>query len=489
MKAIIFARVSSKDQEEGQSIPAQVRRLTEYAIRKNFTIEKTYQVTESSTKDTRKQFDQIIQHIKKTKEPIALITDTVDRLQRSFRETPLLDDLRKKGHLELHFFRENLIVNQQSNSAQLQRWDIGVLFASGYVRQLGDNVKRSQEECLRNGQWISKAPFGYKNISLPSGKRTIEIAEQQATFVTQIFELYAQGNNSFHTIAEKLKPKGLKSSRGKKVSARTIELVLKNKFYYGVMHVNGKDYPHKYPGLITRAFYDRVQSIIKNHHKAPAQYAGKPILLRGLITCIKCGCMVTGDVKKQKYTYYSCNNSKRICTKRWIREEKLLAEILHRFDQIKLSDKQIIEIVDSINHWESTETELQNKALSRLNDRLDLVKQRTSKLIDMHIDGNIDSETYHFKLDEYKREQQAIMVDIQSYSSEQRQADVGTAETVLILAQKAKEIFMSSNLDEKQQLLNFIFSNFTLNDEKLDVELKEPFNNMVFSEDQHIWRG
>ena len=36
MKAIIFARVSSKDQEDGQSIPAQVRRLTEYALRKNF---------------------------------------------------------------------------------------------------------------------------------------------------------------------------------------------------------------------------------------------------------------------------------------------------------------------------------------------------------------------------------------------------------------------------------------------------------------------
>ena len=39
MKAIIFARVSSKDQEDGQSIPAQVRRLTEYALRKNFTID------------------------------------------------------------------------------------------------------------------------------------------------------------------------------------------------------------------------------------------------------------------------------------------------------------------------------------------------------------------------------------------------------------------------------------------------------------------
>lgn len=89
MKAVIFARVSSKDQEEGQSIPSQVRRLTEYALKKGFEIDKTYQVVESSSKETRKQFEQIINYIKKAKEPFALITETVDRLQRSFRETPV----------------------------------------------------------------------------------------------------------------------------------------------------------------------------------------------------------------------------------------------------------------------------------------------------------------------------------------------------------------------------------------------------------------
>ena len=100
MKAIIFARVSSKEQEEGQSIPSQVRRLTEYAIRKNFQIENTFQITESSTKETRKQFDAVVSLIKKSKQPLALITDTVDRLQRSFRESPLLDELRRAGKIE-----------------------------------------------------------------------------------------------------------------------------------------------------------------------------------------------------------------------------------------------------------------------------------------------------------------------------------------------------------------------------------------------------
>jgi DNA invertase Pin-like site-specific DNA recombinase len=57
MKAILFARVSSRDQEEGQSIPAQERRLREYAMRKGFDVEEVFKITESSTKATRKEFD------------------------------------------------------------------------------------------------------------------------------------------------------------------------------------------------------------------------------------------------------------------------------------------------------------------------------------------------------------------------------------------------------------------------------------------------
>jgi DNA invertase Pin-like site-specific DNA recombinase len=53
MKAILLARVSSKDQEEGQSIPSQVRRLTEYAEKRKIEVEKVFQITESSSKETK----------------------------------------------------------------------------------------------------------------------------------------------------------------------------------------------------------------------------------------------------------------------------------------------------------------------------------------------------------------------------------------------------------------------------------------------------
>jgi site-specific DNA recombinase len=231
MKAIIFARVSSKEQEEGQSIPSQVRRLTEYAIRKDLQIENTFQITESSTKETRKQFDSVVSLIKKSKQPIALITDTVDRLQRSFRETPLLDELRRAGKLELHFFREGLILDKNSNSSQIIQWNIGVLFAESYVLQLSDNVKRSKEQSVRNGEWITKAPFGYKNVTLPTGKKIIEVDHANAPFVIKMFEMYATGIHSFQTVADEMNKLGMLNAVGNPIGASRIEITLKNPFY------------------------------------------------------------------------------------------------------------------------------------------------------------------------------------------------------------------------------------------------------------------
>ena len=466
MKAILLARVSSKEQEEGQSIPSQVRRLTEYALRKNFQVTQTFQITESSTKETRKQFDQIINFAKKSKEPIALITDTVDRLQRSFRETPLLDEMRKQGKLELHFLREGLVVNRDSNSAQLLQWDIGVLFASSYVRQLSDNVKRSKEQSVRNGEWITKAPFGYKNISLSTGKKTIEVDSHNATFVVKMFELYATGTHSFQTIANEMNKLGLRNSQGNPLGASRIEVTLKNPFYFGVMRVKGELYPHKYPPLISENLYDQVQDIMAGHNKAPVQYAGHPILLRGLITCEHCGCTVTGDIKKKKYVYYSCNNSKRTCQKIWVREEALLAPLMEYLDKIQLPDTVIDEIVTYLKRSYANEQEFFKHSQENLRKELDHIQNRLSKLIDMHLDGAIDSEAYHLKLEEYKKRQREITSEMKAHVNADETCLI-TAKTVLDLAKRAKEIFMSSKLSEKQQLLNFVFSNLKLEGKKL----------------------
>lgn len=173
MKAILLARVSSREQQEGMSIPAQERRLREYAERKGLIVDQVFAITESSTKDTRKEFQKILEMIRKSKNTLALVADTIDRVQRSFKESTVLDDLRREGKVEIHFMREGLVLNDKSNSSDLLRWDMGVMFARSYVLQLSDNIKRSKEQSARNGIWMGLAPTGYIHTLSDQGEKTI----------------------------------------------------------------------------------------------------------------------------------------------------------------------------------------------------------------------------------------------------------------------------------------------------------------------------
>ena len=93
-KAVIFARVLSAEQKDNNSLDSQIFTIKAYCAKKSFEIIKQIKLVESSTRGEREQFHGMIAFIKKQKEQVALICDAVDRLQRSFKEVPILEDLR-----------------------------------------------------------------------------------------------------------------------------------------------------------------------------------------------------------------------------------------------------------------------------------------------------------------------------------------------------------------------------------------------------------
>jgi len=256
MKAIILARVSDKKQDSNE---AQVLRISDYIKHKELVVWKTHEIEESSTKGDREKFQKVVQEIQEANEPIALVVDTVDRLQRSFKESVQLDDLRKAGKLEIHFYRESLIINQNSNSSDLLRWDMAVMFARSYVLQLSDNVKRKQEQMLRSGNYPSQPPYGYKRVPIAKDKTEIVIDEYASKIVQKAYEWYATSSFSMELLREKLKKEyGVNWSKG------FTDKVLKDDFYYGLMtwnkgKSNEKMYPHSYPHIIEKPLFTKYR--------------------------------------------------------------------------------------------------------------------------------------------------------------------------------------------------------------------------------------
>ena len=212
MKAIILSRVSTNDQQEGHSIDAQKARLREYCQRKNLTVIKEFEIIESSTQGKRKDFNEMLEFVKKQKETIALVADKVDRVQRSFKESVVLDELIKKEMLEIHFYSEGMIINKNSNSSDKLRWDFAIIGAKSYVLNLSDNVRRSLDYKVANGECIRKAPVGYLNFQNEQGKSDVMADNERAYLVKKLFTEYAKGTTSCQNLAKQCREWGLTSN-------------------------------------------------------------------------------------------------------------------------------------------------------------------------------------------------------------------------------------------------------------------------------------
>jgi len=159
-KAVLLTRVSSKDQETGYSLDAQKERLLNCCARKNLEVIRIFEITESSTRGDRAKFKEMVSFAKAQKETIAIVADKVDRVQRSFKETPLLEALIQAGKIELHFNTENYVIHKDSLSQERVLWSFSVIMAQSYTDSLRDNVKRSQYHMIKAGKYPTVAPNG-----------------------------------------------------------------------------------------------------------------------------------------------------------------------------------------------------------------------------------------------------------------------------------------------------------------------------------------
>ncbi len=94
---------------------------------------------------------------------------------------------------------------------------------------------------------------------------------------------------------------------------------------------------------------------------------------------------------------------------------------------------------------------------------------------------------YDSFLREYKTKQAEILEQMQSHSDADEQFYL-TANMTLNIAKRAKEIFASSEVDEKRQFLGFLLQNCELNEKKLEFSMRSPFNLLLNNDDNLTMR-
>lgn len=484
MKTLILARVSTEEQREaGNSLPAQIERLKNYCKNKKLEIVRIFSFDESAYKTKRDEFDKALDYLKNKKEKFIVCFDKVDRFSRNVfdKRVSSLYEMAMQDKIELHFASDNLVITSNISAVEKFHFGINLGLAKYYSDAISDNVKRANENRIKKGEWIAKAPVGYLNILNKDKTKDIVPDPKKAHLIIKIFEMYGTGNYSIRQVQEEMKNTTLRGPEANKpLSIGMIHGVLSNPFYSGKMKIKGKLYNHKYQTLIDKELFERCQNIMKGYHKKPFQYAAKPMVFRGLIKCAnpKCGCTISGETHKG-HTYYSCTNYKRIHDKRvYVREEDLLRPIYKILDNIKLSDEKIKDVVEDLKNLNQNKNSFHKKELSNLRAEHDRIDNRISKIFDLMADENISKEAFNTKLKEYTEKQNDINQRLENYINANESFYI-TAEAVLNLAKKAREIFDNSEPQEKRRLLNFLLQNCELDEKNLKFELKTPFDTVL----------
>ena len=495
-KAVILARVSSPEQEEGHSIDAQRHRLQEYCSRKNLDVLKTFEIIESSTRGDRKRFMEMINYVRRFKEPIAIVADKVDRVQRSFREFPLLDDLIQKGSIELHFYSENTIIHKESRSSDRTMWSMRVLLAQSYTDAMSDNIKRSLEHKRRIGEWTGPAPLGYLNDRDEFGKSLVILDPVRAPIIQRIFEEYATGSFTLAEMVKKAKDWGLRSKKGYCLTKSVLHRLIQQPFYCGEMEIKGEMFNHRHQTLIPRWLFQACQEVRTGYNKKPFKYADKEFVFRGLLTCATSGRVVTADTKKKKYpsgktaewTYLRCWNPENPEKKMWVREDDIVQQVEDIISRIGIHKKELLD--DTIEYLKEINTAKKDQhtvELSHLKKEHTEIQARLDRLMDLRLDGELSKEEFEAKKRRLKDRQYELGNLLQTYD---RADDEFTKrlEMLLNLTYQAPKIWKGSTISQKRELVNFLFANLKLEGKTLCYSLRKPFDALVLDPERPEWR-
>ena len=509
-KAVIMARVSTDDQED-YSPEAQTNRMEYYCERLGLQVLEVFQITESSTKGNRSKFMEVLkvakQYARKTKEPVALVTDKIDRLQRSFNEQSMLEKLREQGIIEFHFSSDNCVMHKDSPAKDLFIWNIGIALAQNYTDSLRDNVKRAIEQKLKDGEWITHAPVGYLNVRDKRetrngrGKARITLDPIRAPLIRQLFEKYATGCYSLSQIVKLAKKIGLNNSRGKQgpLIKSHIHKILQEPFYYGVMRVKktGEEYPHRYETVITKALFDQCQDVRTGRGRPHARYGRKEFLFRGILTCANTGKLCTAQKHTKKYknggsvefTYvvsYDANDPKKVY---YTREDDVMAQVEAALETLTIKDKAILKNVLSYvckaNEGKKFEHKQHTASLKREHSDLE---HKLDKLTDLRLEGELTKQEFMAQKKKCKDRQYELVELMHAYDVTDDEFSNKLSYIIELSANALKE-FRGSGVDQKRELLKYVFQNLKLNGKNLEYSMAKPFDILADCAKTGTWCG
>ena len=483
MNVVIWARVSSREQSEGYSLDAQIRINRDKAQREGWNVVREFVIAESARRGAaRVAFNEMYRWVKKNakrKKIEAVLSHKLDRICRNMRDAVRMQELEDAVGVKMVFVDNEF----GPGAAGALSFNVMAAISQYYSDNLRQEVRKGQEEKVRQGWLPCGVPYGYKHCD--DRNEPIQPDPDKAKLVIRIFQLYSQGGMTFEMIADQLRKEGyVYRPSMPRMSPGSISYMLANRFYVGDIVWKGDIYPGKHKPLVDRHTFQLVRNLLKGKNRRTKRLTHA--LANGLFLCEYCGRMVTGerirrprkDGSHKVHMYYRCANNKpgpdhpRV---RW-READLEDAVCAELDKMRLPTEETRTwFRESINKaFEDFRGDHNRRKRVLGRKKVELEKQ-SQRLLSLYLEGHVDAVTYQDQSTNLKGRIREVEDGLAACSD----VDPSCRDTALQafeFTQNASEIWRGSKIAGKQRILRAVSLNRTLNDTTIAIEKRKPFS-------------
>lgn len=479
MKCAIYARVSTRREEQKNSLLNQIALAESIAKEQGFTVVDRYidnGISGAGMKN-RREILRLLDDAKKKKFDI-VITKSASRLARNSRQSMDLAYQLESSSIRLILPEDNY--DTETSNSKLT-FNLKAILAEEESSKLSERIKLGLKASAKEGKRrVSLPPYGY---SVNPDTKQLEVDESAAPIVKEIFRLYLHEGWGMFKITNYLMAKQVPTPRavsgaanaGTKWHQNTIKGILNNPVYTGKLvfrreettgvlakselyKVRRNVEPDKqivienaHPALVSEADFNAVQELMKKKGKNRSN--GKESLFAHVAKCADCG---TGMHFKpdRRNGAYVCGGYVKFtasyCSSHIIEEATLLQAVK---DDLRTLIKDNVKIENLYGLAEQKANALQSsysKELKRVDREIADLQKRFDRLLNLHIEGNITTEQF---------KQQNERIALQQQEQANRKAELEKAlEARKDLAQqqqafrKEVERFIDLDIEDEQVL-------------------------------------
>lgn len=434
-----YVRVSTDKQEE-LSPDSQEKLLRDYAKSNNIILlEVFFEIGVSGRKaDKRPEFQRMISLAKSDEHPVdTILVWKFSRFARNQEESIVYKSLLKKQHnVDVVSISEPLI---EGPFGSLIERIIEWMDEYYSIRLSGEVLRGMKEKALKEG-YQSSPPLGYRAVG---GGRPFVIHEEEFKIVSYMADQFDYKNADFTKIARSVNAMGCKTRRGNLFESRSVERILTNPFYYGLVVWNGVSFTGNHEVRFSKERFDSRMERIHRQHKPHKRHdiSSCRHWLSGLLKCGSCGASLSYNGSNRTSPGFQCYRyAKGIHPGSVaISEKKAIAAVYEYFDKLLAG-------LDFEYEYHAPQTDEQISQKDSLLDELEKITSRERR-IQLAFENGVDT------LEEYKMNKERLRnarADIQKQIDELQSTPAGekpSKEDVLVRVRTVYDVIKNPDVD------------------------------------------